>query len=68
MDKKRKKRATKNILYQNLSHGDYRKIALATGVHYNTVRNTLVYGHSNPAVLRAAKKLSEFNASLKESH
>lgn len=67
MEKKRKSRPKHNILYKNLTHGDYKKIALATGVHYQTVRNTLTYGLKNEAVLKAAEKISAFNDSLKAS-
>lgn len=47
------------------THGDFSRIAKMTGLHYQTVRKTLLYGRRNETVLEAAARISSVNKQLK---
>lgn len=64
-DTKVKNKSRTTHFVEGFTKGDFRKIQLMTGLHYETVRKTLVYGRKNTKVLEAAAKVRAFNQSLK---
>lgn len=60
----RKNPEFKNFLSGVFTYGDFKKIQKMTGLHYQTVRKTLVYGRRNEAVIEAAEKVRKINKQL----